>query len=248
MSLDIKDIITKQIKSVLGDPVLASLPADLQGIDNAIELAQYEYWKSFPYVYAENGQTYFNDTSEKLVDISSIVDAATVDTDIADKPKAYYIGVLRFDTYNYNELFYNQGLDSYLLGVPFRNRTLPNNYEKYILNKTQLGMVQGGIDIRIDWINKKVRYTFPYAVLNYTVHHAIGFNDPDLKFIDYNKIYIFSKMVLEKFLEMVITVRSTLKLQGDYDVDVENLKSIRDRNREDLTRILERTTKLPMIL
>ena len=248
MALNVKDIVVKQIKAILGDPILSSVTSDLDGIDNSIELATYEYWKSYPYIHVEDGKYHFNDTSEKLVPIDSIIDAATSSLSSPDKDKAYYIGIFRVDSYNTNEFFFGQGMDSYLLGVPFQNRTVPNNYEKFLLNKTQLGIIQGSIETKVDWINKQIRYIFPYAALDYSVYHAIGFNDPELKFIDYNKIHIFSKMVVDKYLDMIITVRSTLKLQGDYDIDVEHLRSIRDNNKEELKRILERTTKLPFIL
>lgn len=248
MSLNVKNIVEKQIRAILGDPIVDSIPEDLLGVDNAIELASIEYWKAYPHIYVDNFKYFWNESSEKRIAIQTLTDAAFSNLDTVIKDKSYYIGVFRTESFNANELFNNQGMDYYLLGVPTRNRLLPGDYQKALLNKTQQEQIQGCIETRVDHIAKEVIYVMPYAILDVSVYHAFGFIDPDLEFIDPNKVHVFTKMVLSKYLDMLIAVRHTLELQGDYNINVDFLQEKKSKIDEELVDLLIKTSYQPMIV
>ena len=247
-----RDLIDTQIKAILGDPILPSLTKDTGAIDSAIKLANIKYWKSFPHTFIETGNYSFNATSEVRVLIDTIKDSCFNYSGITDqdvKDSLYYIGPIRNEVYNQNELYNNQGLDSYLLGFPFKQQISPNNYSKFLLNKTTLGIVQGAIEIRTDWVSKSLVYIFPYAMLKYVVYHAFGFKEThSLDMIATDKTHIFLKMVLCEFLDILINSRSSIRLQGDYEVNVDYLIDLKKKSEEELSKVLSDSSIYPILV
>lgn len=239
-----KDYIIKYIKSIIGDPIISAISEESDAINIAIELAQGEYWISFPFIHEESFSITHNSQSKKISSIESLKESIFQNQTIRDK--SYYIGIIRIDKKDvYEGSTLASTLDAYLLNRP----TLIDTYdlERFQLQKTKSNLLQGSIEFKIDEINKTIEYILPYGFLQFTVFHAFGFVDDELNFIEQNRLSLFAKMCCLRYLDIIISSRSSIELQGDFTVNIQYLENRKNELREEVTEIIKKTYT-PVIL
>ena len=247
MALDKVAYIENKVKAMIGDVVIAATEQEAAAVPSAISFANVRYWKTFPYQFRECFNISVNDSSVKSSNISTLKTAAFNNDTIEDA--AYYLGILRIDQNSRFDLPQYSGIDTMLLGKPVANggTTSYPDLDKLLLNKTNNEILTGDLDFEHDSVTNTVKYVLPYIEGTVAVVHGFGFDDAELLYLKHNHLDLFARMTCFEYLDIIISARSAINLQGDFDLNIDFLKEKYNELKESLEKDLNDMAITPII-
>lgn len=253
------DYIIDRIKLILGAPIVELVDSDETSIPKAIEVAQKSYWISFPYIFRSTFETTSDTQSPYKIPFATIKNAAFSGADLDETTKqqlidsSYILGIVRIEasdsltfTPSYN------AIDAWLLGSNSVNSNSINSdfdtsYKKSIINKSRVRQVNGSTDFQLDQVLKTINFYLPPSASKYTVDYSLGFQyEQSLDFIEERRLDIFTKMCAREFLEMVLSSRSAVSVNGDYNISTNFIESKLRSLTEDLDNEIPKSTIQPL--
>jgi len=261
--MDKLDFIQTRVRALLADPIVAAIPTELAAVDSAIRVANLKYWTACPYKYTTTLAIDVFNQGTYIQQIDALTLGAFQNADPIAAKTAYYLGIVRMSDASFGTSI--RSFDSWLLGVPLGSSlgdslgnqnyeysgTLnpPNliDYDRLYLDATNFQTMTGRVEYSIDIVQGTIKYLMPSFYGQLTIDHGFGFDDRTMAFIPFNHFDIFTKLVSFEFLDIIIRARSSIELNGDFRINVNDIANRRDGFKEELRRDIPAISQMPII-
>lgn len=262
--MDKRDFVINRVKALVGDPVLAALPTEVAAVDTAIRMANLKYYTACPYKYTSIVTVDVNDQGMYIQNIPDLIASAFNGAPDNVAQSAYYLGVLRFSDASFGTSV--RSFDAWLLGVPIGSDLGTSgygatnssyggtisapaiiDYDRMNLDATNFGAMTGRAEFRIDTVKGIITYLMPAFYGQITVEHGFGVDDNSLVAIPMNHFDIFSSIVCFEFLSIIINARTSIELNADFRINVNELSKRRDEFRERIRSDLPAISTMPLM-
>lgn len=245
--------VTLELKALLGAPIIDLVNSDKDAVQSAIHLAFRNYWTHFPYVHRQTLQNQaMGYPSPISVKYDDLLEQAFGERHI--KQHAMILGIVGLSENNLVVTGVSNPIDAYVMGFnyvmnPSYTDNYTTNFNKIVAAKTMDRLLNGSLEWLKDDVKKEIKVYLPRSFTNYVIDVAIGFTyfPHCLDIIGNDKIRIFTLLCATQYLEMLISSRSSVKLDTDYSVSTEFLTSKLQEVREMLDYQIKRSITLPIL-
>jgi len=233
------------VTSKLGEPIISTIDREEKGFERALGNALIKYWTAIPWTYDDvlDVDNFMN--LDLTRSVSQLMDAAFgPDPEAPIRKSAYYIGIIRISEMSRAIQYSN--LDAFLLNIPFGTPprvgagalgsdvvTGPLDVRKLILEQSEQDYLTGNVEVEFDRINDRIIFHIPIFFGQVTASHGFGFLDTTLRMLPWEHVHLFADIVAENLLTTIISARSSVQLQADFQLPVEWFTTLRSELRQE---------------
>lgn len=244
----------KYVESRAGAPIIALCDSEVDMLSIACELASNEYWTALPYKSEYSLGASGGVSSEIIVSIDSLKFSAFGTNVIKDD--AYFMGVLRYDAsnhYNHSSLGSYNVFDRRLLGDKVSRNYHDNRDPRYLADRIQRAsseddLISGELEFYHDIIKDELKILVPSFYGSAVLYIGWGISaSKTTELVPFNHFGTYRKLVAFHFLEAVISARSAISVDSDYQVNTSYLEKVRDELKEEYKKELGDLAILPAV-
>lgn len=246
----IRPIIDRAINLDLANPNMAISTKEALLKEDAIALGCMDYYRSFPmriiycttYNSSGGGQTTFNwaglaapklDNGGMYIPFTDILTGGSPKVPAEQMSHAHFLGVTRIERpywSNYsNPSMWEKQMFGFQVSAPTFDITstlLGNSYDELSTGQPQYS---------INRMEERVEVVAPWGFGQMAIYAAIGFDSPE--YVEMSKVDWLCKFISLRFIESIIQARDGVKLDADFDISTEALKTRLEKLKEEVDSI-----------
>lgn len=234
----IKEYVTNEALRLVGVPILKTELDENLFEKEILDPSLYEYFIYAPYEFMQSFE-YRSETKAELV-----IPDPTSQAGWPEGTKAEYVGLTGFNfSAGFNGSSGIRGFDSYLLGKNRADMVLGSGPEagmqsivEALTDATLLDLTLGDEIFNYDAVRNRLAIYVPTAG---RLGVTFGFRLNKLKHVKPSHAIVFSKIVAKKFLELLISARSSVIVSSEVTMDTSAMTAALERIMENFTSDME---------
>lgn len=195
-----------------------------QGVkDTAIRMGCREYWRYWPFR-VRLAKMYGTQQTTTTITFDEIWTAGEPRIDLEQQKHAYILGITRGNLPSWNMRSNPNMFDRQLLGVNLS----ANNFDPVtqLTYETYEDLSHGQMQFDIDMAAEKIHVLAPFGIGQIIFDIGLGFDDPN--YISPSREEWVCDFCEYYFLDSIITMRSSVVLEPDFQISTDNMGKRRD--------------------
>lgn len=220
MNFLMKDAIEERLSLAVATPGFLISVAEQQIKNNAIKTGLREYFRYWPWRF-RGSRVYKQSGEEIAITFEEIFATSKPRIPEEQQKHAYLLGVSRLNNPSWNQMSNPNMWDRQLLGVQIS----ANNFNPLtqITYETYEDLSRGQAQLDFNTVDDTIYIMAPFGLGNMILDFAVGFDDP--QYVPASREEWLCDLIEYRFLQAIITMRSSVSLDADFTISVEAMKA-----------------------
>lgn len=219
-SFSMKKAVSERLELAIATPgFLISVP-EQKLRDHAINTGLREYFRYWPWRF-RGSRVYKQSGEEIAITFEEVFATSTPKIPAEQQKHAYFLGVSRLNNPSWNQMSNPNMWDRQLLGVQIS----ANNFNPLtqVTYETYEDLSRGQAQLDFNTVNDTIYIMAPFGLGNMILDFAVGFDDLD--YVPPSREEWLCDLIEYRFLNSIITMRSSVALDADFTISVEALRA-----------------------